>query len=71
MVKLPEENVVILCNTLLLHLLKKDMDVNEHNRLSNIMLRHKLKNRNGDCIAILHFTITVSSSTLNITHTLK
>ena len=26
---------------------KKDMDVNEHERLSNITLRHKLKKRNS------------------------
>jgi hypothetical protein len=27
----------------LLHLVRKDMDVNEHGRLSNITLRHTLK----------------------------
>jgi hypothetical protein len=26
---------------------RKDMDVNEHERLSNITLRHKLKKRNS------------------------
>jgi hypothetical protein len=32
------------------------MDVNEHERLSNITLRDKIKNRDKTFIAILHFT---------------
>jgi len=47
------------------------MDVNEHERLTNITLRHKLKYRNSTFIAALHFTVTVGSSTMNITNTLK
>jgi hypothetical protein len=47
------------------------MDVNEHERLSNITLRHKLKQRNSAFIAVLHFTVTVCSSTMSITHTIR
>jgi hypothetical protein len=36
-------------------LIRKDMDVNEHERLSNITLRHKLKLSNSAFIAVLHF----------------
>ena len=37
--------------------LRKVMDVNEHDRLSNITLRHKLKSmRKRVVIAVLHFT---------------
>ena len=44
------------------------MDVNEHERLSNITLRHTLKLRNNAVIVVLHFTVTVKSSTTTITH---
>jgi len=33
------------------------MDVNEHERLSNTTLRHKLKLRNSAFIAVLHFCL--------------
>ena len=46
------------------------MDVNEHERLSKITLRQKLKKRNMTFIAVLHFTVTVESSTMRLTHTL-
>ena len=32
-------------------LVKKDMDVNEHERLSNIMLRHKVKEQCFYCFS--------------------
>ena len=35
------------------------MNVNEHERLSNITRRYKIKYRNIDFIAVLHFTVTV------------
>jgi hypothetical protein len=44
------------------------MDVNEHERLSNITLR--LVQRDTAFIAVLHFIVTGGSSTINITHTL-
>jgi len=47
------------------------MDVNEHARLSKIILRHKLKERNSTFIAVLHFTVTVVSSIMRTTHMLK
>jgi hypothetical protein len=34
-----------------------NMDVNEHERVSNITLRHKLKCGNNEFIAVLHFTV--------------
>ena len=34
----------------------RDVDVNEHERLSNITLRHKLKQRNSTFIAVVHFS---------------
>ena len=46
------------------------MDVNEHERISNITLRPKFKYRNRACIAVLHFTVTVWSSTMGNTPTL-
>ena len=45
-------------------LVRNDMDVNEHERLSNVTLRHKLKKRDSTFIAILHFTVTLGSSTI-------
>jgi hypothetical protein len=38
------------------------MDVDKHKRLSNITLRH-----NSTCIAVLHFTRVIGSSTMIIT----
>ena len=54
-------------------LIRKDVDINEHERLSNFILRHKLKymQRNSTFISVLHFTIAVGSSIMNITYTLK
>jgi len=37
------------------------MVVNEHERLSNITLRHKLKKRNTAFIVVLHSIVTVRS----------
>ena len=45
------------------------MDVNEHERLSNFILRYKFKLKNSACIAVLHITVTVVSSTMNKPHT--
>ena len=45
---------------------KKDMDENEHERLYNISLRPILKQRNRVVFAILHYTVTVIYSTMNI-----
>ena len=52
-------------------LARKDMYVNEHERLSNITLRPKLKQRNSAFIAVLHFKFTVGSSTMSLIHNLK
>jgi len=52
-------------------LVRKDMDVNGHERLFNIRLEHKFKKTSIAFIAVLHFTITVGSSTMGKTHTLK
>ena len=38
----------------------KNMEVNEHERLSNITLLYKLKERNSTFIAVLHFTATLN-----------
>ena len=37
------------------------MDVNEHEheRLSNITLKHKFKERNNTVIAVLRYTVTI------------
>jgi hypothetical protein len=48
-------------------LVRKDMDVNEHERLYNFTLRHKLKSDNT-FITVLHFTVTVRSSKIKIAH---
>jgi hypothetical protein len=37
------------------------MDVNEHERLSNLTLPHKFKKRNSACIGVLHLTVTIGS----------
>ena len=44
------------------------MDVNKHERLSNITLRHKLKLKNSVFIAGLHFAVTVRSMTIWIVY---
>ena len=41
-----------------------DVIVNEHQRLSNITLRHKLITRNSIVIVVLHFTVAVRSSSM-------
>jgi len=48
-----------------------DVHVEESKRISNITLWHKLKKRITDRIAVLYFTITVGSSIMSITHTLR
>ena len=45
--------------------------VNEHERLSNCTHKTQTKERNRDFIAVLHFTVTVGSSIMSISHTLK
>ena len=45
--------------------IRKDMD--DHERLYNITLSHKLKEWNSTFIAVLHFTVTVGSSAIRIT----
>jgi len=50
---------------------KKGLDIDEHERLSNVTLRHKLNYRNIAIITGLHFTLTVETSTVRITHALK
>ena len=39
-------------------LVRKDMDVNEQGKLSNIILKHKLKKMKSACIVVLHFPVT-------------
>jgi hypothetical protein len=51
-------------------LVRRGMDVKEHKRLSNITLGHTFKNRNNAFVPVLHFTITVGSATMSITHTI-
>jgi len=36
------------------------MDVNEHERLSNITLRHKLRQRNSTFITVLYYCLQIS-----------
>ena len=43
-----------------------DMGVNEHERHPTLQLDFKSKQRNNDCIAVLHFTVTVVLSTMSI-----
>ena len=49
-------------------LVKNDMNVNEHEGLFNITLRHKLKSRNSTFIVLPHSTFRVESSTMRIDH---
>jgi len=51
--------------------LKKDIDANEHDRLSHFTFRHTLDQRNSACIAELHFTVITRSSTMPINQTPK
>ena len=39
---------------------RMDMDVNEHGKLSNFTIIHKLKQMNSTCIVVLHYTVTYS-----------
>ena len=48
-------------------LVRNNKDVNEHENLSNITLRHKSKQRNIAYIAVLHFTVTVGERLSNFT----
>ena len=51
---------------------RKDMGVNENEILSSFTLRQRdVKSMNSAFIAVLHFTITLSSSIMNIGHTIK
>jgi hypothetical protein len=52
---------------------RKDMNVNENEILSSFTLRQRdVKSMNSMCIAVLYFTITLSSSSImNIGHTIK
>ena len=55
----------------ILQLLRKAIDVKEHERLSNITLKDKFKKGNMPFIDVLHFTVTVAPSIMNIAHTIK
>ena len=46
-------------NQLVVLLVRKHMGVNEHERLFNSTLRHKLKYRSNAFIPVLHLTVTV------------
>jgi hypothetical protein len=48
-----------------------DMDVNEHERLSNIILSSNSSKRTAFVFAVLHSTVTIVSSTMRIPHTIK
>jgi hypothetical protein len=47
---------------------KKDIDVNENERISKITLKTQIKLKEELFIAVLHFTVTIESSIMNITH---
>jgi hypothetical protein len=47
-------------------LIRKGMDLNENERISNITIIHKLTKRSSTSIAVLHFTVTVRNSSLGI-----
>jgi hypothetical protein len=47
-------------------LVRKDVDVNEYDRLSTIKLRYKLRLRSTAFIAVLHFTVISETSTMSI-----
>ena len=46
-------------------LVRKEMDVNEQERLSNSIIGHTLKQRNISFIAVLHFTVTAYTLIFN------
>ena len=52
---------------MVIQFVRKDMDVNEHKRLSNFTLRYTLKEKNS----AFYFSVTEGSSKMGITHTLK
>ena len=54
-------------------LVRKDMNVNERDRLSNFTLKIKtqIKVKEHPFIAVLHFSVTVGYSIMSITDTLK
>ena len=52
-------------------LVRKKMDVNEHERISYFTFGCKLKQANSTTIAVLHFTVTVGSSIKSTTLTPK
>ena len=54
-----------------IQLVRKEIDVNEHERHSKYTLGHKLMQRNSIFIVVLHFKVTVTSSVMTITHTLE
>ena len=53
----------------LIHNFESWSHLHEHERLSNV--KHELKSGNSAFIAVLHFVVTVGSSIMRITHTLK
>ena len=60
-------HMILLCN----RLIRNDMDVNGHERLFNITARHKVKEQHlYTYIVVLHYTVTVLSSTMSETHTI-
>lgn len=52
-------------------LVHTNVDVNGHERLFNNTLRHKCKEMNIAFVAVLYFKVTVESSTMSITDTVK
>jgi hypothetical protein len=52
-------------------LIRKDMDLNENERISKITIRHKLKKRSSTFIAVLHFSHSKEFINEHITHTLR
>lgn len=55
-------------------LVRKNIDENEHDRLSNITIKtiqSKGTSLHSAFRAALHCTVTIGSSTMNIIHTLK
>ena len=51
-----------------MRLLRKDTDVNEQDKLSNVIPTHKSMQGNSVSIDVLHFTVTVPSSIMNKTY---
>ena len=47
-------------------LVRKDMDKNEFEKLSNVKLRNKLKERNSVFITVLYIYVHVLQSTLQL-----